>query len=101
MYVERNKQELQSSPTRRSSDLRPKYRSTFEHIRLIVEIELLGLFGRIFFVFYINLRHSSHKSVRDRKSTRLNSSHVSSSYAVFCLKKKRQRSARPDLESIL
>src|SRR5207249_8406018 len=27
--------------------------------------------------------------VRDRKSTRLNSSHVSISYAVFCLKKKR------------
>src|SRR5699024_11563361 len=26
--------------------------------------------------------------LRDRKSTRLNSSHVSSSYAVFCLKKK-------------
>src|SRR5690606_41004493 len=25
---------------------------------------------------------------RDRKSTRLNSSHVKSSYAVFCLKKK-------------
>src|SRR5699024_11492100 len=27
-------------------------------------------------------------SSRDRKSTRLNSSHVSISYAVFCLKKK-------------
>src|SRR5438067_13505028 len=27
----------------------------------------------------------------DRKSTRLNSSHVSISYAVFCLKKKNQR----------
>src|SRR6266704_5274516 len=27
--------------------------------------------------------------VLDRKSTRLNSSHVSSSYAVFCLKKKK------------
>src|SRR5204862_5333812 len=27
--------------------------------------------------------------VQDRKSTRLNSSHVESSYAVFCLKKKR------------
>src|SRR5699024_11373601 len=26
--------------------------------------------------------------MRDRKSTRLNSSHVSNSYAVFCLKKK-------------
>src|SRR5699024_11367138 len=28
--------------------------------------------------------------LRDRKSTRLNSSHVSISYAVFCLKKKKQ-----------
>src|SRR5207249_10195865 len=28
-------------------------------------------------------------SSRDRKSTRLNSSHVSISYAVFCLKKKK------------
>src|SRR5699024_12527584 len=31
---------------------------------------------------------SSSSSLRDRKSTRLNSSHVSISYAVFCLKKK-------------
>src|SRR5438067_3001987 len=30
-------------------------------------------------------------SATDRKSTRLNSSHVSSSYAVFCLKKKKQQ----------
>src|SRR5690606_41480196 len=29
-------------------------------------------------------------SIRDRKSTRLNSSHVKISYAVFCLKKKNQ-----------
>src|SRR5690625_3733340 len=28
------------------------------------------------------------KYIRDRKSTRLNSSHVAISYAVFCLKKK-------------
>src|SRR5699024_11801538 len=28
------------------------------------------------------------RHIRDRKSTRLNSSHVSISYAVFCLKKK-------------
>src|SRR5690242_20948447 len=28
---------------------------------------------------------------RDRKSTRLNSSHMSISYAVFCLKKKKQQ----------
>src|SRR5260221_9941844 len=30
---------------------------------------------------------------RDRKSTRLNSSHTVISYAVFCLKKKKQRIA--------
>src|SRR5438067_10607213 len=30
-----------------------------------------------------------HNLVADRKSTRLNSSHVSISYAVFCLKKKK------------
>src|SRR5438477_4173105 len=29
-------------------------------------------------------------AARDRKSTRLNSSHMSISYAVFCLKKKKQ-----------
>src|SRR5438128_9243497 len=32
-------------------------------------------------------RPSSRSTARDRKSTRLNSSHGSSSYAVFCLKK--------------
>src|SRR3989442_10000915 len=32
-------------------------------------------------------------STRDRKSTRLNSSHVRISYAVFCLKKKNSRGA--------
>src|SRR5699024_12470791 len=34
---------------------------------------------------------------RDRKSTRLNSSHVSISYAVFCLKKKK-KTKRPKRE---
>src|SRR5438067_8959720 len=32
---------------------------------------------------------------RDRKSTRLNSSHVSISYAVFCLKKKKTTPSLP------
>src|SRR5438477_9392229 len=31
-----------------------------------------------------------HPTKRDRKSTRLNSSHMSISYAVFCLKKKNE-----------
>src|SRR6266571_3716532 len=35
------------------------------------------------------------EGLRDRKSTRLNSSHMSISYAVFCLKKKKQKKHRP------
>src|SRR5207253_4877776 len=34
--------------------------------------------------------HSANTKHRDRKSTRLNSSHVAISYAVFCLKKKKE-----------
>src|SRR3712207_7839432 len=36
-------------------------------------------------------RHQQHE---DRKSTRLNSSHANISYAVFCLKKKKQDRSR-------
>src|SRR2546426_6965320 len=42
--------------------------------------------------------------IGDRKSTRLNSSHLVISYAVFCLKKKKQKGApvmhRPQLAGI-
>src|SRR5258707_2458334 len=36
----------------------------------------------------------TNASLRDRKSTRLNSSHANISYAVFCLKKKKVRASR-------
>src|SRR5215475_14722665 len=36
--------------------------------------------------------------VRDRKSTRLNSSHVKISYAVFCLKKKKKKNNKNKLQ---
>src|SRR2546426_5660411 len=36
---------------------------------------------------------------QDRKSTRLNSSHLVISYAVFCLKKKKQRPREPPCSS--
>src|SRR5438309_8925335 len=36
--------------------------------------------------------HNQDLILRDRKSTRLNSSHSSNSYAVFCLKKNTPRS---------
>src|SRR5690554_7585994 len=54
---------------------------------------------------HADLRHQLHADARvavgvlevvdqDRKSTRLNSSHVRISYAVFCLKKKKLMSLR-------
>src|SRR5947199_6521861 len=36
------------------------------------------------------LQRMALKHLRDRKSTRLNSSHLGISYAVFCLKKKKK-----------
>src|SRR6266508_3666617 len=41
-------------------------------------------------VLFRSLRDSWTLPVSDRKSTRLNSSHVAISYAVFCLKKKKK-----------
>src|SRR5690625_5425637 len=38
----------------------------------------------------VRLRRNQRKADADRKSTRLNSSHVAISYAVFCLKKKKR-----------
>src|SRR5690242_21354252 len=40
------------------------------------------------------LRDQIDRYVEDRKSTRLNSSHMSISYAVFCLKKKKESKTR-------
>src|SRR3989442_2409056 len=42
----------------------------------------------------LELRVVLGENFRDRKSTRLNSSHVRISYAVFCLKKKNKRRQR-------
>src|SRR5436309_14901751 len=40
---------------------------------------------------HIRRQHADAGELRDRKSTRLNSSHVKISYAVFCLKKKKKK----------
>src|SRR3712207_7871908 len=37
----------------------------------------------------VRVFHAADGTARDRKSTRLNSSHANISYAVFCLKKKK------------
>src|SRR5437773_6453156 len=41
-------------------------------------------------------RHGQSDRDADRKSTRLNSSHITISYAVFCLKKKKRDSTHTD-----
>src|SRR5699024_12061738 len=79
-----------SFPTRRSSDLNDFFPATsfqISNIRSgtgasnVIPGELEAVFN---FRYSTELTHDR----LDRKSTRLNSSHVSISYAVFCLKKK-------------
>src|SRR3712207_8518810 len=59
----------------------------FELLHHIVGLRLAA--GRLTVVDATNVQPESRK---DRKSTRLNSSHANISYAVFCLKKKNQHS---------
>src|SRR3712207_8075626 len=42
----------------------------------------------------LKLYHEQTEPLKDRKSTRLNSSHANISYAVFCLKKKNTKNNR-------
>src|SRR5437773_6496554 len=74
--------DLHSFPTRRSSDLLrvEQYAQVVPRPRF--ERREALLFGRG------RRRNNSATRRSDRKSTRLNSSHITTSYAVFCLKKK-------------
>src|SRR5690606_41689655 len=84
---------LRSFPTRRSSDLRavPALRRVL--LDEGVDDRPAGIVDREPFhrndIAAIELRDGADAGQQDRKSTRLNSSHVKISYAVFCLNKKR------------
>src|SRR5690625_7098506 len=74
---------LHSFPTRRSSDLSGTLNNPFfvESTRIIINAAYKkGYTVNVFFEENI-----------DRKSTRLNSSHLAISYAVFCLKQKKKK----------
>src|SRR5690606_41959701 len=82
-------------PTRRSSDLLLlgvrlllKTNTMNTHIGLGMLAAWIIALG--FTVFYSTSTFTDFQQGADRKSTRLNSSHVKSSYAVFCLKKKNE-----------
>src|SRR5699024_12708031 len=78
--------DLHSFPTRRSSDLKESLRLVVVHRPATKGDHIFKMPARAQFV----LRHHVVADIApalplDRKSTRLNSSHVSISYAVFCL----------------
>src|SRR6478735_10272374 len=53
--------------------------------------DLVGPGGTVTIAFPDRVKGGAHDTAhRDRKSTRLNSSHLVISYAVFCLKKKKK-----------
>src|SRR5690348_17718283 len=78
-------------PTRRSSDLV----ASFLALGVILAAVLFGFnLGLVFSGLMVALFagyviYDTSNIIQDRKSTRLNSSHPSISYAVFCLKKKK------------
>src|SRR5690606_39888155 len=89
--------DLNSFPTRRSSDL--LFRKAVGPLEVVVRVHPAAAVGPAFafelgaLAWGAELGHTlvppRRPQRRDRKSTRLNSSHVKSSYAVFCLKKKK------------
>src|SRR5690554_6395373 len=70
-----------------SSDLKPEaMRALDVHAR-----DLQGNGARVVLEGHADERGTREYNMADRKSTRLNSSHVRISYAVFCLKKKKKQ----------
>src|SRR5690606_41456332 len=92
-----------SFPTRRSSDLNRDNMQLFEACaRHLKPLEFYGRYDHTVPVDPAVLKWFLDKAspnyhcklvpdILDRKSTRLNSSHVKISYAVFCLKKKNSK----------
>src|SRR5205814_10408002 len=85
---------LTSFPTRRSSDLvgrerRHPARSVVDQQRLVRHLGRRTVRGRWRPELTRTVRRPKWRT--DRKSTRLNSSHLGISYAVFCLKKKKRK----------
>src|SRR5690349_25121079 len=82
---------LHSFPTRRSSDLGQGSVVGDRQCQIVVQHPAYGCVGVRLLVGGELCGVPTDQVVQaDRKSTRLNSSHVEISYAVFCLKKKKK-----------
>src|SRR5438132_5585957 len=75
------------------------YTTLFRSMGLALAAEALRRGARVDLVCGPTAR-STRAPRRDRKSTRLNSSHTVISYAVFCLKKKKRHIPRADVSQI-
>src|SRR5699024_12686661 len=101
LYCTGARLDIHSFPTRRSSDLEnnPISEDNYEKLRkrtvllvlayLTITVVMAKCIGNIPYLLFVAVVFETISL--DRKSTRLNSSHVSISYAVFCLKKKMQK----------
>src|SRR5205807_10509706 len=88
--------DLRSFPTRRSSDLMYTGRglAIAGLICSIVSIVIAILIFAFWGVVGASDMMRKLRQMQDRKSTRLNSSHLVISYAVFCLKKKKNKTKK-------
>src|SRR5205085_10537060 len=97
LYLHRHHPDLHSFPTRRSSDLSQRarargparHRGRFRAEDFALTSYPIGTPGVAWGDSERAQWLSRQRKLRDRKSTRLNSSHSQISYAVFCLKKKK------------
>src|SRR5204863_9418290 len=97
-YCSDDHPDLHSFPTRRSSDLRTIIK-VFAYAHVAVEGHIFRHVAQVSPCLKRLCKNiepgdggatRSRRHETDRKSTRLNSSHVEISYAVFCLKKKKE-----------
>src|SRR5690625_5345526 len=73
----------------------PPEESETEEVARSIVVDLLYGTLRQWRAFMLRTSIPEAFDVADRKSTRLNSSHVAISYAVFCLKKKNTKQTSP------
>src|SRR5437764_3097174 len=73
--------------------IRPPPRSTLFPYTTLFRSLVAGAIENLTNPRSVNLKAFERRFFRDRKSTRLNSSHRCISYAVFCLKKKKKQNS--------